>query len=72
MNGIEHHYQVLGLEPGASGVEIKQAYRDLVIVWHPDRFPGNLRLQEMATEKLKEVNLAYKELIEYVHFGVHS
>lgn len=66
MNSIEHHYQMLGLEPGASGVEIKQAYRDLVVVWHPDRFPENSRLQKMATEKLKEVNLAYEKLMEYV------
>jgi len=66
LNGIEHDYQMLGLEPGASGVEIKQAYRDLVIVWHPDRFSGNSRLQKVATEKLKEINLAYKKLMEYV------
>ncbi len=57
---------MLGLEPGASGAEIKQAYRDLVIVWHPDRFPGNSRLQKIATEKLKEFNLAYQELMEFV------
>ncbi len=66
MNSVEHHYQMFGLEPGASGAEIKQAYRDLVIVWHPDRFPGNSRLQKIATEKLKEFNLAYQELMEFV------
>ncbi len=66
MNSVEYHYQMLGLEPGASGAEIKQAYRDLVIVWHPDRFPGNSRLQKIATEKLKEFNLAYQELMEFV------
>jgi len=50
---------VLALRPGASAVEIKGAYRDLVKVWHPDRFGSEPRLREKAEEKLKQINEAY-------------
>jgi hypothetical protein len=62
---IEYYYRILELRIGASEEEIKQAYKDLVNVWHPDRFSNNPRLQSKASEKLKEINLAYRKLIEY-------
>jgi curved DNA-binding protein CbpA len=39
--------------------EIKAAYRLLVKVWHPDRFPGDPKLREAAENKLKEINSAF-------------
>ena len=56
--------QVLGLEPGASEAEIRQTYRDLAKVWHPDRFLNDPRLQARAQEKLKEINVAYQALCD--------
>jgi curved DNA-binding protein CbpA len=50
---------VLALRPGATPSEIKEAYRDLVKVWHPDRFGNDLRLRQKAELKLKEINEAY-------------
>jgi hypothetical protein len=55
-------YSVLGLEPGASPERVKQAYRDMVQVWHPDRFEHNPRLRRKAQDKLKEINKAYEML----------
>ena len=66
MSDIDKYYQILGLNPGASEEEIKQEYKDLVNVWHPDRFINNPHLQEKANEKLKEINLAYKTLKAYI------
>ena len=65
MNDIHRYYQILGLEYGASQDEIKIAYKDLVKVWHPDRFQGDSRLLEKAQEKLKEINEANDKLKKY-------
>jgi len=35
---INYAYEILGLEPGASQAQVKRAYRQLVKIWHPDRF----------------------------------
>src|SRR6266702_953466 len=56
---------ILGLGSGASSVEIKAAYRDLVKVWHPDRFGSDARLRQKAEEKLQRINQAYRLLQDY-------
>jgi ketosteroid isomerase-like protein len=63
---MDEYYQILGLTPGASEEQIKQAYKDLVRVWHPDRFPNNQRLRNKADEKIKEINLAYERLKSHI------
>jgi curved DNA-binding protein CbpA len=62
MVDLDKYYEILGLRPGATQEEIKQAYRDLAKVWHPDRFPNDPRLQQKAQDKLKEINEAYRYL----------
>lgn len=52
-------YRTLGLKPGASRDEVKQAHRDLAQVWHPDRFAENDRLQEKAGRNLQRINEAF-------------
>jgi hypothetical protein len=59
---IRQHLQALGLKSCATQDQAKQAYRDLMMVWHPDRFPANSRLQQLAQEKTKEFNTAYQTL----------
>ncbi len=56
-------FEVLEISPGCSLEEVKQAYRDAVAVWHPDRFSGNPRLEAKAEVRLKEINTAYETLI---------
>ncbi len=63
MPDFKRSCQILGIEAGASRTEIKQAYRDLVHVWHPDRFGQNPRLQNKAEAKLKEINAAYEQVL---------
>jgi tetratricopeptide (TPR) repeat protein len=58
---INHAYEILELEPGASPVQVKRAYRKLVKIWHPDRFLNQKQKQE-AEEKIKQINAAYNKL----------
>ncbi len=62
---ITKSYKTLDLKTGASIDDVRKAYKDMVRVWHPDRFAGNLRLRAKATEKLKEINLAYSEIQKF-------
>jgi hypothetical protein len=52
----------LGLGPNATEAEIKDAYRTLAKVWHPDRFQADPGLKAKAEEKLKEINAAYRSI----------
>jgi molecular chaperone DnaJ len=52
------YYEVLGVSRGASEAEIKRAYRQLAMKWHPDRNPGD----PTAEAKFKEINQAYEVL----------
>lgn len=58
-----HYLSLLGLKRGAQKADIKQAYYDLVKVWHPDRFTHDPALAAKAQEKLKEINEAYEILM---------
>lgn len=62
MNTSDHYYRVLDLGPGASIDEVKQAHKEMLKVWHPDRFNNDEELQRKAQEKLKEINNAYDML----------
>lgn len=66
MVDVDQYYRVLELEPGASRDQVKQAYRDLAYVWHPDRYPEDRPLlRQKAEEKLKQINSAYEFLRSY-------
>ncbi len=52
------YYNVLGVSKGASGDEIKKAYRKSALKYHPDQNQGD----KQAEEKFKEVNEAYAVL----------
>jgi hypothetical protein len=59
---MKKYYRMLDLPYDAPLSDIKQAYRDLVRIWHPDRYARDERLQKRATAKLMELNEAYKML----------
>ncbi|MCK9418706.1 MAG: J domain-containing protein [Nitrospirae bacterium] len=70
MESITKYLHLLGLTEDASPQEAKEAYRDLVKVWHPDRFGSDLKLQKKADIKLQEINVAYEKV--QVYFANHS
>ena len=55
-------FRALGLAPDASWEEVRQAYKDLVRVWHPDRFQSDPELRERAEQRLQKINDAYQAL----------
>lgn len=63
---VDRCYRALELEPGASLGEVKEGWRELVKVWHPDRFPNDAKLQRKAQERLKEINHSYEILEQYL------
>ena len=54
---FKDYYQILGVTPAASKLEIKQAYRKLSLQWHPDKNPG-----VDVTSMMQDINEAYKIL----------
>ena len=56
---MNHFYQVLGVSSSASVKEIKKAYRQKAMQWHPDRNPNNL---EEAENQFKKISEAYSVL----------
>src|SRR5258708_4031614 len=62
-------YRTLDLQPGADLGSVRQAYRVLVKVWHPDRFGSDPKLQAISGEKLKDINASYEASVAQLASG---
>ncbi len=58
--GQKDYYRILGISPETTPEELKKAYRQLALKFHPDRNPGD----KTAEEHFKEISEAYGVLID--------
>lgn len=56
---IKAAIQLLELNVPISKATLKKAYRDALMVWHPDRFTGNTELKAKAEGRTCHINEAY-------------
>lgn len=59
---ISAYLELFDLPDSFTEAQLKQAYRDLIQVWHPDKHAHHERLRLKAEEKTKEINQAYESL----------
>ena len=73
------YYEILGISKSASADEIKKAYRNMALKFHPDRVTPDKKKE--AEERFKEISEAYEVLMDpqkkttydqYGHAGVDS
>lgn len=62
--GLEDDYRELELKPGASLEQVRRSYRELALLWHPDRRNGGQQRGSGAHHKMTRINLAYERLRE--------
>lgn len=60
MSTKRDYYEVLGVKKSASLEEVKKAYREMALRFHPDRVPAEQKKE--AEEKFKEISEAYAVL----------
>lgn len=63
---METYYTILEIQDSASPEEIKESYRILLQVWHPDRFHHRPKLREKAEQKCGKINVAFETLSDPV------
>jgi hypothetical protein len=63
---LRRSYDILDVPLDATVDDIRRQHRDLVSVWHPDRYAANPRLRKKAERKLSEINAAYDAVMAFV------
>ena len=60
---VIHYLGVLELECGATLQDVRTAYKELCLIWHPDKHPA--RVTNRTTRKLQLLNEAYQWLTQH-------
>jgi len=66
---IRRYLVLLNLPNRFDEAQLKQAYRDISQVWHPDKHGHNQRLRDKAESIFKEVNAAYQFFKDHMQSG---
>lgn len=60
MSSKRDYYEILGVSKSASAEDIRKAYREMALKFHPDRVPAEQKKE--AEERFKEISEAYAVL----------
>ena len=66
---ITEALRLLELTPPFTKAEVKTAYREAQLIWHPDRFPGNDKLHAKAHARAYLINEAFTEISRALEAG---
>ena len=66
---VKRAYAVLGLPPGSWLGQVRRRYKVLVKRWHPDRYATDPVSQEEASNRMREINVAYRRLVRHLAPG---
>ncbi|MFK5950594.1 MAG: J domain-containing protein, partial [Methylococcales bacterium] len=58
-------FQILDITPDCSWAELRKSYKKLIQKWHPDRFKDNSKEKAGADNKIKTINIAFKQISSY-------
>ena len=59
---MDNNYRIMGLAPGATDRQVKEAYRKLAAQYNPDNFTDSAQ-KKWAAEQMQQINRAYDEIM---------
>lgn len=62
---VQEALTVLEIRGEPTAKSVREAYLEMVKVWHPDRFPDDAKFRVRATRKTQEINSAYGVMQEH-------
>jgi DnaJ-class molecular chaperone len=63
---LARDYRNLEIEPGLGEVEVKSAYKKMLMKYHPDKFGSDPEKQKVATQITIKVNESYQRILQYL------
>ena len=65
-SGLAPYFEILGVGQGSSPEELRSAYRRCVSEYHPDKVASlGAELRELAEQKTKQINEAYRIIRDF-------
>lgn len=64
MYSYQDCYKILSISHDSNWPQVRKAYKQLIQKWHPDRIDDPVK-KASAEDRLKELNLAYEQLLSY-------
>jgi len=72
MDNLLKYLELFSLSKNFTEKELKEAYRDLAHVWHPDKHNHNERLRKKAEKQIQKINEGFEFLKEILKSGYTS